>query len=182
MDTVRLPWPKLAMNMPETSCKERRIKMAENENNDKEGADGMFPCQCHCRQANTRCIFVWYELRKNIQKLKLSLKAEFSSTQWLCTSHYGCHIDFYMIYTYRYKLFCLLNRPKGADISFRDSTLKYGTRLQSWIFKCLICCLWYFSLFKHLFTPLPSVYVFIIPNKLKIWPQYRQNYYVCSCN
>jgi hypothetical protein len=170
------------MDMPETSCKERRVKMTENEYNDKEGADGIFWCQCRCRQANTRCIFVWEEFWENTQKLKLSLKAEFSSTQRLRTSHYGCHRDFYIIYTYRHKLVCLLNRPKGAGISFRDSILKHGTRLQSWIFKWLICCLWYFSLFKHLFTHLPSVHVLIIPKKLKIWPQYRQHYYVCGCN
>jgi hypothetical protein len=42
MDTVLLPWPKLAVDMPETSFKERRIKMNENENNDKEEPDGMF--------------------------------------------------------------------------------------------------------------------------------------------
>lgn len=42
MDAVRLSWPKLAMDMPETSRMERRIKMTENDNNDKEGADGMF--------------------------------------------------------------------------------------------------------------------------------------------
>ena len=40
MDTVRITWPDLAMDMPETSCKERRIKIIENENNKNEEAGG----------------------------------------------------------------------------------------------------------------------------------------------
>jgi hypothetical protein len=55
MNTYQL---NLAMDMPETSCKEQRIKMTENKNHDKKEADGMFECQCRFRQANIRCIVV----------------------------------------------------------------------------------------------------------------------------
>jgi hypothetical protein len=55
MDTSKL---KMEMYMPKTSCKERRIKMTENEYHDKKEADGMLECQCRFRQANTRCIVV----------------------------------------------------------------------------------------------------------------------------